>query len=162
VFYIFYSLCAISAAGLLFVKNLFKAALLLLVCLLSIAAIYVLMFAEFVAVSQILIYAGGLVVVIIFGIMLTTRMAGVPLKIETSNIFPGVLVAFLMLGILGVSFQTNFQGVVPRPIADDTIRETGMLLMTSYLLPFEVAGILLLTALIGAAIVATSKPAKAP
>src|SRR5207253_2250665 len=81
VYYFFLFLAAGSALGILFIKNVFKGALLLLICLLSIASLYVFMFAEFVAVTQIMIYAGGVVIVIIFGIMLTTRLSGEALKV---------------------------------------------------------------------------------
>jgi len=158
VFYILYALCATSAASLLFVKDLFKAALLLLVCLLAIAGIYVFMFAEFLAVTQILIYAGGIVVVIIFGIMLTNRISGIPLRVENTNIFAGIVGGTFLLAVLVMAINNGFDRSVDKSFAIDTVRETGVQLMTSYLLPFEVAGVLLLIALIGAAIVATTKP----
>lgn len=162
ILYGFYFLCGISATGILLTRNVFKAALMLLVCLLSAAALYVLMFAEFVAVTQILIYAGGMVIVIIFGIMLTTKMKGKPLVVESGNIFSGLLCGSAMFVILSVPLGHAF-GEKKIPAVEtprDTIGETGIELMTSYLLPFELAGILLLMALIGAAVVATSHTRK--
>ncbi|HYC84395.1 MAG TPA: NADH-quinone oxidoreductase subunit J [Chryseosolibacter sp.] len=157
-FYILYALCAVSAVSLLFIRNLFKAALLLLVCLLSIAGLYVFLHAEFVAVTQILIYAGGLVVVIIFGIMLTTRMSGVPLRVDNNNVFAGLLASTCLLCVLVIAVREKFD---PSKVTDmpatDAVRATGIQLMSSHLLPFEVAGVLLLMALVGAAIVSTSK-----
>src|SRR5687767_9782869 len=90
-FYFFMLLAAISAGAIVFSKNVFKSALFLLICLLSIAALYVLSFAEFLAVAQVLIYAGGILVIIIFGIMLTTRISGRPLVVENTNIFSGAI-----------------------------------------------------------------------
>ncbi len=81
-FYPFALLAAVAAVAILVVRNVFYGALWLLTCLLSVAAIYVLANAEFVAVTQILIYAGGIAVVILFGVMLTSRVAGVPLVVQ--------------------------------------------------------------------------------
>ena len=86
-FYVFEGVAALAAAGLLFVRNVFYAALLLMICLLAIAAIYVLSYAEVVAVTQILVYAGGILVIIIFGIMLTAKLAGKPLVVKHANTF---------------------------------------------------------------------------
>src|SRR5436190_10076770 len=90
-FYSFEILAVLSAIGILFIRNVFYGALLLLVCLLSLAAIYVLAFAEFIAVSQILIYAGGILVLIIFGIMITSRISGKSLVVGNNNVFAGLL-----------------------------------------------------------------------
>jgi NADH:ubiquinone oxidoreductase subunit 6 (subunit J) len=160
VLYTFYILCALSAVSILFVRNVFKAALLLLVCLLSVAAIYVFTYAEFLAVAQILIYAGGIVIVIIFGIMLTTRMAGTPLRVDNTNIFGGIVASLSLLAVLLISFKSSFQFSINDPVEQNTISATGIQLMTTYILPFELGGILLLIALIGAAIVSTSKSIK--
>jgi NADH:ubiquinone oxidoreductase subunit 6 (subunit J) len=91
--YFFEAIAAAAAIAIVLVRNVFYGALLLIVCLLALAGIYVLAFAEFVAVTQILIYAGGILVIIIFGIMLTTRIADKPLKVEHANIFSGLLLA---------------------------------------------------------------------
>src|SRR6188768_2149670 len=92
---LFYSLEVLafaSALCILFTKNVFYAALLLIICLLSIAGIYIMANAEFLAVTQILIYAGGVLVLIIFGVMLTTRISGKPLVVKNDNWFAGSLV----------------------------------------------------------------------
>src|SRR5689334_22515660 len=100
VFYFFMFIAAASAAGILLIKNVFKGALLLLICLLSLAAVYVLAFAEFVAITQIMIYAGGILVVIIFGIMLTSKISGKPLVVQNANWFGGLLVSITLLVLL--------------------------------------------------------------
>jgi NADH-quinone oxidoreductase subunit J len=154
IFYFFVLLAALSAMGILLMKNVFKAALLLLICLLCLAAIYILAFAEFVAVTQILIYAGGVMVVIIFGIMLTSRLAGKPLEVNNANIFSGLLASIILL-ILLVNFYSKYftitnSGSLPTTGSIETI---GINFMTKFALPFEIAGILLLVALIGAAVI---------
>jgi NADH:ubiquinone oxidoreductase subunit 6 (subunit J) len=161
-FYIFLVTAGISAASILFIRNIFKGALLLLVCLLSLAALYVLTFAEFVAITQIMVYAGGILVVIIFGVMLTSKTSGRALITGNANLFSGLLIAAALLGLLIPFFYTRFS--IPyhttRPNAFNTVTETGLQLMSTFVLPFEVAGLLLLIALIGAAVIASSIKSK--
>lgn len=157
-FYFFATLAALSALMLAIARNLFYGALLLIVCLLSLAGIYVLAFAEFVAVTQILVYAGGILVVIIFGIMLTTRSEK-PLIVEHTNVPAGVLIAFGFFGALayllgGESFPVA--GDVTSSSSLSHVNTIGVSLMTTYMLPFEVAGILLLMALVAAAVIAST------
>ncbi len=147
-----------AALGILFCKNVFKAALLLLCCLLALAAVYVLSFAEFVAVTQVLVYAGGIVVVIIFGIMLTTKLLGTALIVKNGNILPGALAGIALFALLIKFFSEGFINDESQQVRsfDDNISETGVQLMTNYVLPFELAGILLLMALIGAGVITAS------
>jgi NADH-quinone oxidoreductase subunit J len=157
-FYFFEAVAALSAIGIALIRNVFYGALLLIICLLALAAIYVLAFAEFVAVTQILIYAGGILVVILFGIMLTAKISDKPLVVEHSLTLSGVLVAgsFFVLLILVLS-KENF------PSTKDSVMSTlnhtqsiGIALLTEYMIPFEIAGILMLLALVGAAVIAST------
>jgi NADH:ubiquinone oxidoreductase subunit 6 (subunit J) len=157
IFYFFAAVAVTAVIGIFVTKNIFKAAIFLLICLLSVAAIYVTLAADFVAVTQILIYAAGIVVLLIFGIMLTTKIAGKPLLITNSKMFPGLLIGVVLFALL-MNVLSSYQ-LVPRPpgpvAAKNNIEQIGMNLLTEYALPFEVAGMLLLIALIGA-IVTTS------
>jgi NADH:ubiquinone oxidoreductase subunit 6 (subunit J) len=155
--YFFIALAAISSVGIALVKNLLHAALLLLVCLLALAGIYVLLHAEFLAVAQIMVYAGGIVILIIFGIMLSSRVATKPLGIEGSRLLPGFLVSAGMLFILIYSFSTITFSLTSDSSASqmNTVRNTGFQLMSAYVAPFELAGLLLLISLIGAAVTAS-------
>lgn len=157
VFYGFEFLAAISAISILFVKNVFHAALLLIVCLLSLAGIFVLSSAEFVAVAQILIYAGGVLVLIIFGIMLTSRLAGKPLIVKNQYIFASSLIAlFLSTGLIKLFSEQNFFHSELAVQNANPINRMGITLMSDYVIPLEMAGVLLLIALIGAAVTASS------
>jgi NADH-quinone oxidoreductase subunit J len=161
IFYFFLLMAAGSALGILFSRNVFKAALLLLLCLLSVAAVYVMAFAEFVAITQILIYAGGLLVVIIFGIMITTNLTGKPLHVSHSNLFSGILVGSLVLGLL-FNLIAGLE-VIPVVSADSSttsLESIGVNLVTKFALPFELTGVLLLVTLIGAAVVASFMKSK--
>lgn len=157
VFYAFEGLAALSAIGILFVRNVFHAALLLIVCLLSVAGLFVLSNAEFVGVTQILVYAGGVLVLIIFGIMLTSKLSGKPLIIENQYVFGGSLIALIFSVLLIKLFsEQNFFQSETITTTGNSVNKIGVSLMSKHVLPFEAAGILLLVALIGAAVTASS------
>jgi NADH:ubiquinone oxidoreductase subunit 6 (subunit J) len=154
ILYFFEAIAALSAIGILFIKNLFKAALLLLLCLVSVAAIYLFASAEFVAVTQVIIYAGGIVVVIIFGIMLTSSISGVALKVTNGNVIAGVTVSLAILALLINSFlKLPITKILPQE--NNAVTNTGLSLMSNMILPFEITAILLLMALIGAAVISS-------
>jgi NADH:ubiquinone oxidoreductase subunit 6 (subunit J) len=156
IFYFFEAAAAVGALSLVFVRNVFYGALLLIVCLLSVAALYVLAFAEFVAVTQIMVYAGGVLVLIIFGIMLTARLGKKPLVVEHGNTITASLTCLALFVLL--AYYLNFVPVTTSDAMNTaTIETIGINLMTSHLIPFELAGILLLVALIGAAVIASHK-----
>ena len=158
-FYVFVFVAGIGALALLFIRHLFHAALVLITVLLAIAALYVLAFAEFIAVTQILIYAGGILVLIIFAIMLTSKISDKPLAIEHSHVFSGVLASVSLLLLLlyllsGNPFETSASSA---DLLNNNIPSVGIHLMTDYMLPFEIAGVLLLLCLVGAAVIASGK-----
>jgi len=156
IFYFLETVAALAAIGILIVRNVFYAALLLLVTLLCVAGIYVLSFAEFIAVTQILVYAGGVLVLIIFGIMLTSRISGKPLKVSNTYWFVAVLVGgFFFVLLANLFLKQSYASSVGAPPPGNTMQQVGVSLMSDFILPFEVAGILLLVALIGAAVTAS-------
>jgi NADH:ubiquinone oxidoreductase subunit 6 (subunit J) len=153
IFYFFEFTAAASALGILLSKNVFKSALFLLICLLSLAAVYILAFAEFIAITQILIYAGGILVVIIFGIMLTSKISGKPLHVSNGHIVAGTLSTSLFFVLLVYFIPDDLMLLSTAEInTNGSINTIGINLMTSYALPFEIAGVLLLIALVGAAV----------
>jgi NADH:ubiquinone oxidoreductase subunit 6 (subunit J) len=157
IFYLFIVIASASAFCMLFVKNVFYAALLLIACLLSVAGIFILNNFEFLAAVQIMIYAGGVLVLIIFGLMLTAKVKAKPLQVGHQNIIPGTLVGLAFFGVLTYSYA-NLILTIPLDVqqTNNSVNSIGILLMTDYVLPFEVSGILLLISLIGAAITASS------
>jgi NADH:ubiquinone oxidoreductase subunit 6 (subunit J) len=159
IFYVFAAVAALSALSMVFIRNVYYAALLLIVCLLSLAGIYIVAFAEFVAVTQILVYAGGILVLIIFGIMLTAKISGKPLVVQNQYqlIGTGVGVIFFILLVTQFSSASFYKQPVGNTSPEyNSINNIGILMMSDYVLPFEVVGVLLLIALIGAAVVASS------
>lgn len=157
-FYLFATGAIFSGAGILITRNIFRGTLMLLVALLCVAGIYVLAFAEFIAVVQLLIYAGGVLVVIIFGIMLTAKISGKPLIVKNSKWGAGLLTSLSFLFLLIYFFCQEKFSRSPALVNDGgytPINQVGIKLMSDFVLPFEVAGILLLISLIGAAVIAS-------
>jgi NADH:ubiquinone oxidoreductase subunit 6 (subunit J) len=163
IFYSFEGVAALAAISLLFVKNIFHAALALLMCLLAIAALFILSAAEFPGVSQLLIYAGGIVVLVIFGIMLTHKSATKSEAIKNNNTLGAVFIGAGALFLL-INFASKSMFVVravPKPPEQfNSIETIGIELLTDYVLPFELTGILLLVVLAGAATIAGYKSKK--
>jgi NADH-quinone oxidoreductase subunit J len=132
-------------------EKLIYSAIALLFTLFGVASLYVFLWAAFLAGAQVVIYVGGILVLIIFGIMLTNRITSV--NISHTSVQKGmggvaVLGIIIVLGIMILNtpwYHTEF--VEPA----QTTATIGTLLMMEYLLPFEVASLLLLAALIGAA-----------
>ncbi len=163
-FYLFAILAVLSGAYMVLTRNLLYAGFSLLVTLLSLAGIFVLLYADFVAVTQLMIYVGGVLVLILFGIMLSTRVHDKSVLSENVNQGWGITIALLLL--VGMSYtilQTNFSSLPWLAAAQtdvlgpqkSTVQTIGIRLMTDFVLPFEVASLLLLVALIGAAYIAT-------
>lgn len=162
VYFLLYLLIALAIAAtiyLLFIKNLFHAALVLLIVLLALAAIYIVLWAPFIGVAQILIYAGGILILIIFGIMITNKIDRTALKINNKNLSTGVIIAFSFFLLLAYSIlQIDLlpEQTIVQP-SNAPLKSFGFHLLTDRLVHFEIAGWILLIALVGASVVATSK-----
>ena len=152
---LFYSVACITIISALFVvlnRNPVYSAVMLVLCFFSIAILYLLLEAYFVAVLEIIIYAGAIMVLFLFVIMLLDlgREAALPkLKIldKALSLF---LVVIIFLGILTLTMWDGgdlHQTLNPSSVGD--ITAVGKALFTDFLLPFEVASLLLLVALIG-------------
>jgi NADH-quinone oxidoreductase subunit J len=153
--YILAGIAAASALAIILMRQVFYAALCLLSCLLALAGIYGIMQAGFLAITQILIYAGGILVLIVFAIVVTNRLQGKPLQVESHNRFWGLLVAVVMVQMLVFGYhQTDFINT-SQPTSKE-LKPMGVALFTNYAAPFEIGGVLLLVCLIGAALTASS------
>lgn len=141
------------------VRNLVHAALWLVLALFGVAVTYVLLNASFLAVAQVVIYIGAIAILMIFAIMLTRKLATEPGPQTNSNWPWGAGLAAVMLGGLiwiftgWPAFSSNNP---PAELSIDPLHELGKALVMpdAYVIPFEVASILLLAALIGALIIA--------
>ncbi len=152
----FFILAALAVAAALIVvlgRNIVHAALALVLTFCSVAGLYVLLDAEFLAAVQVLLYVGGITILLLFAIMLTSRITGGGVRILNEQVGVSLLVVGgLLLLIISVFWNTPFGGGASPPV--QTTPYIGRLLITTYLLPFEVVSILLLAALIGALILA--------
>jgi NADH-quinone oxidoreductase subunit J len=98
-------------------------------------------------------------VIIIFGIMLTSKISGKPMTVEHTHAFSGALVAFITFSfLLYVLSEESFgkASAPPQETQFNSMNAIGIALMSDYMLPFEIAGLLLLIALIGACVVAST------
>tara|TARA_B000000557_G_C20683501_1_gene404118 strand:+ start:126 stop:614 length:489 start_codon:yes stop_codon:yes gene_type:complete len=151
-FWIISSLTVISALMVVLNNQLLYSAIALLFTLFGVAGLYIYLWADFIAGVQLLVYIGGINVLIIFGIMLTNRISSV--RLSQKNVQQGVggVISIWLLLLLGIVISKTpwFQEISSEPTT--TVNQVGTLLMTKYLLPFEAISILLLGALIGAAL----------
>ena len=139
-------------------RNLFISALFLIASFFGIAVFYVLLEAEFLAVAQVLIYIGAIATLIVFAIMLSRgMMTGRTSPRNAQALWAGIGSVVLGLALLYVVvFQVNWP-VVDRPVPEDMIQRLGAGLVTDYVIPFELASLLLMAALIGAVMLAREK-----
>ncbi len=132
-------------------EKLLYSAIALLFTLFGVAALYVFLWADFLAGVQVVIYVGGILVLIIFGIMLTNRITSVNISHTSVQRGIGGFAVLGVLVVLGLMILNTPWHQVEYIEPAQTTATIGTLLMMEYLLPFEVASLLLLAALIGAA-----------
>ena len=149
-FWFISGLTVISAFFVVFSKSLLYSAYSLLVTFLGVTALYVFLWADFLAVVQVVVYVGGILVLIIFGIMLTNKISSVNISHTSVQKGLGAIVVIGFLGALCFVMISTPWVELPNSEPTETTRSIGRLLMIDYLLPFEAASFLLLGALIGA------------
>ena len=136
-------------------NNVVHAALWLVVVLGGAAAQYLLLAAEFVAVTQILVYIGAVMVLFLFGTMLTRAQIGRETDLNNRNWYLGVFVACLLLGTLGYALIDAFgDDELPESVTPTTTQQVSDSIFSTYLLPFWALGIVLTAAVIGAIVLA--------
>src|SRR4030066_1527570 len=151
IFYLFAAVTVLSAFFVVTTRNIVRAAFFLLFTFFGVAGIYVLLGADFVAIVQLIVYVGGILILMIFGVMLTNKITNVEIKTATWQIFPATVGVGILGGfILAVLLNTNWLNlnVTDSPA---TTFQLGQLLMNEWVLPFELLGFVLLIALLGAA-----------
>ena len=150
-FWFITGLTIVSAVMVVYSKKLLNSAIALLFTLFGVAGLYVFLWADFLAAVQVVVYIGGILILIIFGIMLTNRITTVHISHSSIQRGYGGMVVVGLMGFLGwMIVRTPWlqkQALEP----EQTVATIGRLLLTDYLMPFEVTSVLLLGALIGAA-----------
>lgn len=150
-FYIFALLTIVPAVFSVLHPNILYASLSLFISFFGVAGLYVLLAADFVAATQVLIYVGGILVLILFTVMLSKDIYGAKFEDEKKKkIWPAILGVTLLGFILKGIFATHWSLTVIDEVPPPTVDRIGNLLLTEYLLPFELASVLLLAAMIGA------------
>jgi NADH-quinone oxidoreductase subunit J len=134
--------------------NVVRAALSLVVVLAGVAGQYILLAAEFTAVVQVLVYIGAVVVLFLFGIMLTRARIGHESDLDNNNRWPAAIVSVAVFALLIALLRDTFGGARLNLAAPTTSEQIGDAIFSNYLVPFEVASVLLLAALVGAIVLA--------
>ncbi|MCG9128660.1 NADH-quinone oxidoreductase subunit J [Candidatus Poribacteria bacterium] len=157
IFYGFALMTIGSAFAVVTVRNIVHAAFALMVTLFGVAGLYVFLQADFLAATQVIVYVGGILVLILFGVMMTSGRLQMRIHIERGQLIlgGGITLALLMLLLTVIANTPKWKN-----LSDDgtvfvptTSRIGKLILNEAFLLPFEIASVLLLVALIGAALI---------
>ena len=144
-----------SSLAVILLRNIFRATLFLVITFLTIAGLFVTLNADFVAVVQILIYAGAISILLIFAILITRDVQeGNP---SNQLQVPGMFLGALLAVTLAVIFVNTNWRLSPEEPLDRTTNAIADTLFDSFVLPFEIASVLLLAAVIGAIVVARGR-----
>lgn len=156
-FYVFAVLASASAVGVVASRNIVRTAVALLFTLVGVAGLYFLLSAEFLAAVQLVVYAGGTLILIVFGVMLTSKSPFSRFEPKLAEVviaisFGSVLLVALIAAVVNAKFpsQPLAAGVYP-------MDALGQALLGDFLVPFELASVLLLVVMIGAAYLAKGR-----
>jgi len=155
VFWILAIVTIVSGLMVVSLRNIFHCALCLIVCLSSVAGIFIMLDAEFLAAAQILIYVGAISILMIFAIMLTSRLTAQGISQTNENVAVAFLVClvFFCMSVF-LTYRTSVWMPAEAALPEKNTLEIGRLLMSSFMVPFEVVSILLVAALVGAIMLA--------
>jgi NADH-quinone oxidoreductase subunit J len=139
-----------SALAVVLSKNLFHAVLWLALALTGTAGVFLLLDAEFLAAVQLLLYAGGIITIVVFAIVVTERLIGERITQTNMRIGGGALISLVLFGfIVNVLRKSPLPATRP-DMPGDLTRTLGMLVLTRYVLPFELLAVLMLAGMLGA------------
>jgi len=152
-FFLFAGITALSALMVVILRNLLHAAVALFICLTGVAALYILLGADYLGAAQLLIYAGGILVLLIFGIFLTANIYEAQPEFKERKTFwiKGILTSVVIFGVTSMVISKS-QWPQKEPGFANTTSGLGDLFLTKYLLPFELISVLLLFTMVGALI----------
>jgi NADH-quinone oxidoreductase subunit J len=156
-FYIMALFAVGGALGMLCTRNLFRAALLLVLVFFTIAGVYVALSADFLAVVQVMVYVGAVAILVILGIMLTRdlRQGNFPNKLRLG----AFIVCAMVFGLLCLTFVYTKWQISPAAPIEPTTGALGLKLFAEngYLLPVEIASVLILASVLGAIVILREK-----
>jgi len=153
---LFYGMAGLVVAAAVYAvlaKKIDHGAFSLMACFTGVAGLYALLGSDFLAVAQVVVYVGGIMVLVVFGVLLTDRLPIEFRQITRETAVQGLAVAVpVAVALLWAALGTAWPERAPAaPLPEGTTEGIGVLLMTDYLLPFEFSSLLLLIALVGAA-----------
>jgi NAD(P)H-quinone oxidoreductase subunit 6 len=152
VFYLIALITVISAGMVAFSRNIIYSAFSLLGTFMGVAGIYVFLGADFVAAVQVLIYVGGILVLILFAVMLTHRITDVEVTNRAAGRIPALIIVGVLVYLLIETLRVTRWVKTKELVYAATTAKIGDLFLYTYLLPFELASLVLLAALIGAVV----------
>lgn len=159
VFILLSAVVLIGAAGVVLHRNLFRAALFLVLSFVGVSGLYILLETELLAMIQLLLYVGAIAILIIFAIMLSQRLMSPEFKARNEQWVGGLLATAALFAVLAfILLRVNWP-IAEAAVPKDIIAQLGQALVEGdqFVLPFEVASVLLMVALVGAVIIAREK-----
>lgn len=153
-FYVTAITMVVGAIGMVLNRDMIRSAMLLVLVLSCVAVMYVLLSADFLAVAQLLVYVGAIMMLMLFAIMLTPNQLDLPGGSPQAQRISAALISF-SVGVLAIWAVTNQPWLLrAQPLNMETATTLGTLLLTTYVLPFWIASVLLTVGLIGAIVIA--------
>ncbi len=153
-FYLVAGGVALSVLGICMSRNIVRMAVWLFVALGSVAMLYFMLAATFLGAIQLIVYAGGTLVLLVFGVMLTSRSPWVKFECSRLELAAATIVCVSLAVSLGLVVSRAAWSTTPALVPGPAIVTIGTQLLTKYLVPFEVAGVLLMIVMVGAAYLA--------
>lgn len=155
------SATVLSALSVVFSRNIVRSALWLLFTLIGVSLLYFLLGAEFVGATQLIVYVGGTMVLVVFGVMLTAQQQFLKIKTRPQEWLVGIILAGALFVLLVNMSMTMGEGKTSPPAEPmPGAGQLGVGFLNNYLLPFEIISVHLLVVLIGAAYLARAKRRK--
>ena len=149
----FWSLAVVlvgSALAVVLSKNLFHSVLWLALALTGTAGVFLLLEAEFLAAVQLLLYAGGIVTIVVFAIVVTERLVGERITQTNRRITAGTVTSLAFIALVVSFISQQPLATTRQPLTADLTRTIGESVLTRFVLPFELLGVLMLAAMLGA------------
>ncbi len=158
-FYVIAVAMAVSAIRVVTVKNVVHAAMYLVVVLSGVAAQYILLASEFIAATQVLVYVGAIIVLVLFGVMLTRAKLGQDVNLTNDYWWVGAITSIMVFAVMAYALIDYYgSGAIDQAKAStQLVDNTGQVsdaIFSTYVVPFEAISVLLLAALVGAIVLA--------
>lgn len=150
VFYLIALITVVSAGMVAFSRNIIYSAFSLLGTFMGVAGLYIFLGADFVAAAQVLIYVGGILVLVLFAVMLTHRITDVAITNRAAGRIPALIVVGVLVYLLLQTIKETAWVAAKEIVYAPTTAKIGDQFLEQYLLPFELASVILLAAMIGA------------